>query len=82
MHSSVYPRPMALRMLLVAASFCLLQLALVNAQSHASCSGNVCAGQSSIATGTDGVVRCCTSGYITNQLNNAVYCSQQQDCSQ
>jgi len=73
---------MALRMLLVAASFCLLQFALVDAQSYAGCSGDVCAGQSSFARGTDGVVRCCTSGYTTSQVTNAVYCSQEQDCSQ
>lgn len=82
MRSYAYPRPMTLRMLLVAVSFCLLQFALVDAQSYASCSGDVCAGQSSFATGTDGVVRCCTSGTITSQVTNAVYCSQQQDCSQ
>ena len=82
MRSYAHPRPMTLRMLLVAASLCLLQFALVDAQSYASCSGVVYAGQSSVATGPDGVVRCCTSGYITSQVNNAVYCSQQQDCSQ
>lgn len=80
MPSCAYPCPVTL--LLAAASLCLLQFALVDAQSYAGCSGDVCAGHSSFATGIDGVVRCCTSGSITSQVNNAVYCSQQQDCSQ
>ena len=81
MPSHAYPCRVTLQ-LLVAVSLCLLHFALVDAQSFASCSGDVCAGQSSFATGTDGVVRCCTSGHISGQATNVVYCSQQQDCSQ
>jgi len=68
-------------LLAATASLCLLQSVQAQAN-YASCAGDLCDGQSSTASGNDGVPHCCpTGGWISGQVNNNIYCSEPQDCS-